>query len=498
MALEKITVMPGKGADKQEDGNAKAPNTPVSATAETGAVSTPEAVLQSQPAAEPKQTPSVPEPQVKSGDTPLLQPVSSVTTPVAPPPLSTPTPQPVPSPQTPPQAEVHTPTPVSKAVPAHVPLEKVPVFDPKNVSSFADVILPQKNPGPSLLSAQRASAADVLAAADAALAASQPAAPKVSAMQPKPEARSAIPSMHTFKSDVEKEVQEKNISLADIATAQAHGRSAVPDLLPDSIGTAHAPTNYLRIAQIAGGILLLVAGFGFLGYILTTSESGSKPETQAPTTDIYIYVDATHPISVPLDTSPLVFKSGLQQLKESSNLSLGLIDRLYFIVPSSTPNAAPAMLDTPELFSFLAPNAPQELVRALSLKFLFGVHSFDGNQPFLLFKTDLYEQAFAGMLQWEPSMKQDLGPAFIRTPKPHISEEGTATSTASVQFLQTGFIDRIVENHNARVIENDVGDILLLWTFIDRNTLIITTNEYTLREVIARLAEAPIVSIPGN
>jgi UDP-N-acetylglucosamine transferase subunit ALG13 len=59
-------------------------------------------------------------------------------------------------------------------------------------------------------------------------------------------------------------------------------------------------------------------------------------------------------------------------------------------------------------------------------------------------------------------------------------------------------VDKIVENHDARVIQNNTGDVSLLWTFIDRNTLIITTNDATLREIISRLQTAPVTPIPGQ
>jgi len=51
---------------------------------------------------------------------------------------------------------------------------------------------------------------------------------------------------------------------------------------------------------------------------------------------------------------------------------------------------------------------------------------------------------------------------------------------------------------DARVLQNQYGDVYLLWTFLDRNTLVITTNDATLREVISRLKEAPITPIPGK
>jgi hypothetical protein len=62
--------------------------------------------------------------------------------------------------------------------------------------------------------------------------------------------------------------------------------------------------------------------------------------------------------------------------------------------------------------------------------------------------------------------------------------------------LNTAFVDRVVDNHDSRVIQNAAGDILLLWTFLDRNTLVITTNQYTLSEVISRLNTSSLVPQP--
>jgi hypothetical protein len=174
-------------------------------------------------------------------------------------------------------------------------------------------------------------------------------------------------------------------------------------------------------------------------------------------------------------------------------------------------------------FMQIAPNMPQTLTRTLLPTFLLGVHAYDGNQALLILKTDSYEQAFSGMLAWERTMRDDLLPLFAYTPPARITQENmlattTATSTlaatstqaqatstatttpeaAPSAFLQTGFIDKIVENHDARVFQNNFGDVYFLWTFLDRGTIVITTNPNTLKEVILRTHEAPIVPTPGE
>jgi len=114
-------------------------------------------------------------------------------------------------------------------------------------------------------------------------------------------------------------------------------------------------------------------------------------------------------------------------------------------------------------------------------------------------------------------MRGDLSPLFSRSPSPRLVAPEpppvfeTATSTASstgsttpqavpieIPFIQTGFVDKIVENRDTRAVLNDAGDLLLLWTFLGRNSIVITTNEYTLREVVSRINVAPTIPTPGQ
>ena len=91
-------------------------------------------------------------------------------------------------------------------------------------------------------------------------------------------------------------------------------------------------------------------------------------------------------------------------------------------------------------------------------------------------------------------MAADLGPLFTRTPSPTINTATTpaATSTSTATPASLTFADKIVENRDARVITNQVGDILLLWTFLDHGTILITTNDATLREIVSRASSAPV------
>jgi hypothetical protein len=180
----------------------------------------------------------------------------------------------------------------------------------------------------------------------------------------------------------------------------------------------------------------------------------------------------------------------LEAARQNNTLSLGLIGRLtvYETIPDEEGDTY-ATLDAPSLLPVLTPNIPADLLRTLTGEYLLGVHTYDGTQAFLLLGVDSYEHAFAGMLQWERAMRGDLLPLFNREPRPRIPEEGVSTSSVGSvpQLIQTGFSDTIIENRDTRVILNTSGDILLLWAPLGPDLVVITTNEYTLREIISRL-----------
>jgi hypothetical protein len=230
---------------------------------------------------------------------------------------------------------------------------------------------------------------------------------------------------------------------------------------------------------------------GIIGYLFLRSTTVPVAQ-QAPAP--FLYVDST----VPVQTMPSEPRAQLMQTllaaKNNVHLSLGLVARLEVLAPSSTP----AEMDAQTFLQTIAPAIPQMLLPTIEPQFLLGAHSYEENEAFLILKVDSYETAYAGMLAWEATIQSDLSPLFDRTPSPHIQNSNATTTPATTtpQLIQTSFADQVVENHDARVIANRSGDILLLWTFLDRGTIVITNNDATLREVISRLSQAPVISLP--
>ncbi len=305
------------------------------------------------------------------------------------------------------------------------------------------------------------------------------------------ESGSEVPSLQTYRDDIQKVIKKDNVSVVTIAAAEAGRRNITP------AGATPAPKPEISLAKvvmIAGGVLLTLSALALVAYFFVPRSVPVEQTAPAP----FIAVDATSVVPFAASASRASALASLQDAETNMSLSLGLVGRLLPATKVEGANTQTA-IDAQTFLQLLAPNIPADLLRTIQPTFLLGVHVFDVNQPFLILKVDAYEQAYSGMLAWEASMHSSLSPLFDYTPRQHIPEENLATSTTPAGQSPLGgatFVDRIVANHDARVLQNNTGDIYFLWTFLDRNTIVITTQENTLREIILRATEAPIVPLP--
>lgn len=367
----------------------------------------------------------------------------------------------------------------------------------KNSLDLNNILLPKKD-APSVDSAQRVDAGTLMQQEQAAtLKPPVSSGDSVSRTPITHSPQEGIAPLQTFQGDIASVIGSKGVSVVSIAAAEANRRGTQPVSQDEQITNTPAPHTLRNILFALIGLLFVAGAIGALGYIVLSN--APLPQQQAGVTP-FIAIDSTNTVSV----EPTIQRPGLMQrlvsAKNSVSISLGLVAQLYVEQTATSTDAEPAYMNAQTLLSTLAPDAPETLVRDLSPIYLLGVHSFGVNQPFLILKVDSYAQGYAGMLAWEQTMKKDLAPLFTYAPAPKIikptepiATSTVATSTPELPPLQTGFTDSIVQNHDARVTVDKYGTIDFLWTFLDRQTLVITTNPDTLREIIARLKQAPIL-----
>jgi hypothetical protein len=261
-----------------------------------------------------------------------------------------------------------------------------------------------------------------------------------------------LPRLKTFADDLSDEMKRKGTTLASIVTDEREraGRAVLSDAEEDPWYRRNF-NNILLVGSVFIGVaaILALAVGVYVSFIADDS-------TPTPTPSI-IYPNRVAAFTVP-DYDTVV--GALASERSRALLALGEIERIDLSLEGVT--------TTPQdLIAELAP--PPGLVRE-TRSVMFGIHSFNRNQPFIILEVTQYDRAFGAMLAWEEDMGRSLDAFF----KPH---GGTVPPT-------TLFTDRVFENLDLRVSQTAWP---IIYTFPRRDVLVITTNEQTLREVLTRL-----------
>lgn len=279
-------------------------------------------------------------------------------------------------------------------------------------------------------------------------------------------------NIRTYQSDVEEILKNGQGSLATIAIAENDkkiraGLSAEEPEKPDH-------TKFVLALSLG----LIIVGVGIFGFIYFWRGTGQKPLPLVEKTPAIIVIDFEKALDIKgMGRNELL--SVLAKEFEESTITLSSI--VGFRLNEGKGESAQTVL-TSDFLKKLQVHAPDSLVRSLAPNFTLGLHALNVNHPFLIFKTNYYQNTYAGMLSWETTLKEDLGPIFIK-PEPAME----ISTTDQVLGRSETFEDTVVKNRDTRALRNRSGKIVFLYSFPDKNTLIITTNADTLQKISERL-----------
>lgn len=299
--------------------------------------------------------------------------------------------------------------------------------------------------------------------------------------------------IRTYQSDVEELMQRERVSKADIALAESKRRAATAPAdaapaepkvfrLSHAIPVIDAPrrvTVNWRFVALGGGAVALLVGAGFAWRFLITQVYEMEETTEPPRQ----IEQASGDIILQGRESRAGFIKTVREKVEMFRIPLNEI-RVLPIRIEERP------VTTEELFSFLESRAPAPLVRALDAVPTVGIHGIRGNQLFLLFTVNSFDHAFDGMLAWEKTLLDELGPLFaVASPKTKLRG---ATTTEDILESRLIIKDTVIRNKDARAAFDRDGRIVFLYSFLDKQSLLITTNEETLRVVLPKVSKGAL------
>jgi len=222
-------------------------------------------------------------------------------------------------------------------------------------------------------------------------------------------------------------------------------------------------------------VVVFLFGVGFFAFVFISRD---KEPIISPSVQRIIFVNKEVKISASgLDKAAL----GSRILDEIDREALSL-NQILAITPYREINDPQSneveerVFGASEFLSLLADEVPQQLLRALEEDYLYGVHAFEEKIPFLILKVRDYENAFGGMLEWQKSLAilRDFDVLFgvDRFPPVEVTE----------------FTDVLIKNRDVRIIKDKDRELILLYSFTDRETLVLTTHGTTFDEILNRLA----------
>ncbi|MEX0919261.1 MAG: hypothetical protein WDZ64_00745 [Parcubacteria group bacterium] len=286
--------------------------------------------------------------------------------------------------------------------------------------------------------------------------------------QPTPEnppQNSSLKQIRTFQGDVAEALGTQKESIFSIQQREQSKRAgSVPTTSPKE----EAPRRYRQLFLLFIGSLVFIA-LGALGAWYSYQEFQRKtapPEIAAP---LNRFITPNTEVDLDITGSN---RSSLLTSIDTTRVSVPG-GELRHLILLETIGVESNLVSTEDFLEILGSRAPGNLVRAFSPLFMFG---FLGESTFIIIPLESFENAFAGMLAWEESMVEDIGPLFSVNP---FTRDPTATSTQPV------FKDAIIQNKNFRIIRRE-DESTLLYSFFNNRMLIITDSAETLMSIIER------------
>jgi len=276
-----------------------------------------------------------------------------------------------------------------------------------------------------------------------------------------------VKNIRTYQSDLSEALKDQKGSVVKIALAEHKRKEQEKKNI--------SPKSTKNTFFIWGGILLMAISAIIIIFLFINKKSTLKNFDSINPEGIQSLIFAdNHKEIEAKNFSKRKMINAITNEVENNSLRLDTIENIY--LTTSVNESEKQIVGAKNFLSLIGNNIPNSLLRAIENDFMIGIYSFDNSQLFILLKTLSYDNAFAGLLLWEDKLFDDLYEIFK-----------IDTSGENANLFNKKFQDMIVQNKDARVLKNDQGEIILMYIFLNKQTIIITRDEDTLVEVSNRL-----------
>ncbi len=271
--------------------------------------------------------------------------------------------------------------------------------------------------------------------------------------------------LHTYLSDMADAVRENEASVIKIALAEQKKREN------EELYREVKKASGVKIGLIIGAIILIVGGI-VLSYLIIREKNKPIEKTSQSTKIETI---------IPYENQAIIDITGTEGKEDALNLIKGNISigektgTIKAIFLKEKVNEIESLITTKRFFGLVNPTVTS-LIRSLKDQYMIGTYTTDTPHLFLIFQTKDYGLTYAGMLNWEKTMLDDLHAFF------NIDISGNRKTLSDKPWA-----DLIIDNKDSRVLRDDENKDLLYYTFINKDTLVITDDKSVIKNITGRM-----------
>ena len=233
------------------------------------------------------------------------------------------------------------------------------------------------------------------------------------------------------------------------------------------------PTSTRNIIVIMLGLIFIVAGILIFAYTIMNRNAPVPIVSPGAVVPGLIYTEN----QTQTDITSLTRGNLFNAIHSTLDASFAENDTMTNVALISQTSTGKLPISALTFFSKLGIKIPERVQKSLAGQLMLGVYKEENQgRLFLILKTNDFNESFAAIKEWEVSMVNDLVRLFKINPKDFSGDI----------FLKE-FESGIAYNKESRSVFDEDGTLVLSYTYLDRNTVVITNYLPAVEEIAKRM-----------